>query len=76
MSIIKVIELMANSKESWEDAAQKAVSEASKSVKNIRSIYVKEHGAQVINNVIKEYRVTVSLSFEVDEKQTAVKKAR
>jgi len=74
MSVIKVIELMASSKKSWEDAAQQAINSASKSVKNIRSVYVKEHAAQVENNVITAYRVTVNLSFEVEEKVTAVKK--
>lgn len=74
MSVIKVIELMANSKKSWEDATQQAVNSASKSVKNIRSVYVKDHCVQVENNIIKEYRVTVNLSFEVEEKVTAVKK--
>jgi flavin-binding protein dodecin len=38
--IVKVIELMSESPKSWEEAAQNAVSEASKTLRNIRSIYV------------------------------------
>ena len=37
--VVKVIELMSQSPESWEDAAQGAVKEATKTLRNIRSIY-------------------------------------
>jgi flavin-binding protein dodecin len=66
MSVVKVIEVMSNSTKSWEDAAQKAVEEASKSLHNIRSIYIKEQNAVVENGKIKEYRVTGKVSFELD----------
>ena len=68
MAIIKVIELMASSGTSWEDAAQQAVNHASKTLRNIRSVYVKEHSASVENNKIVEYRVDVKVSFELDDK--------
>ena len=74
MPIIKVIELMSNSTKSWEDATQQAINEASKSVKNIRSVYVKDHCVMVENNKIKQYRVTVKLSFEVQAKDIVSKK--
>jgi hypothetical protein len=74
MSIIKVIELMSNSSKSWEDATQQAINEASKSVKNIKSVYVKDHCVLVENNKIKQYRVTVKLSFEIVEKTVLTKK--
>ena len=57
---------MANSDKSWEDAAQQAVIEASKTVKNIRSVYVQDHSAVARNNKIMEYRVTVKLCFEIE----------
>jgi hypothetical protein len=66
MSVVKVIELMANSSKSWEDAAQQAVNEASRSLHNIRSVYVQDQSATVKNGKITEYRVTVKLSFEID----------
>ena len=47
MSVIKVIEILANSTKSWEDAAQQAVTEAAKTIKNIKSIYIQEHSAIV-----------------------------
>lgn len=66
MSVIKVLELMSSSTRSWEDAAQSAITEASKTIKNIRSVYVKDHSAIVKNGKIAEYRINVNLSFEVE----------
>jgi dodecin len=66
MSILKVIEVMSNSTTSWEDATQQAVTEASKTLKNIRSAYVKEQTAQVVDNKITEYRVTLKITFELE----------
>ena len=65
MSILKVIEVLANSSESWEDATQKAVKNAAKTVKNIRSAYVNEHSVVVEGDEITEYRVNVKITFEV-----------
>lgn len=65
MAILKVIEVLANSDKGWEDAAKKAVSQASKSVNNIRSVYLKEQSATVEGGEIKQYRVNVKITFEV-----------
>lgn len=64
--IVKVIEVLAQSDKSWEDAAQKAVTEASKSVRNIKSIYIKEKSAKVKDNKIVKYRITAKISFLID----------
>ena len=66
MSVLKVIEVLSSSPTSWEDAAQKAVEKASKSVKHIRSVYVQEQSAQVTNGSITEYRVNLKLTFEIE----------
>jgi len=68
MAVMKVVEIMANSSQSWEDAAQAAVTEASKTLHNIRSLYIKEHSAKVDNGKIIEYRIIGKLSFELDKK--------
>ena len=68
MAILKVLELMAHSNKSWEDAAQQAVLEASKTLQNIRSIYIQDHSATVKDNKIVEYRITAKLSFEIEHK--------
>lgn len=65
MSILKVIEVLSNSEKSWEDAAKKAVKHASKSVKNIRSVYVQDQSAIVVDGEITEFRVNVKITFEV-----------
>lgn len=65
MSVHKVIEVMAQSDRGWEDAAQAAVSEASETVKGIKSVHLKELHGVVENNRIVQYRVNVKLTFEV-----------
>ncbi|MRR18812.1 dodecin domain-containing protein, partial [bacterium] len=64
-AVLKVIEILASSPVSWEDAAASAVKTAGKTVKEIRSVYVKEQSAVVVKNKITEYRVNVKISFEV-----------
>lgn len=66
MSTMKVIEVMTHSTVSWEDAAQRALAEAARTLKNIRSIYVKELSAHVENDMITEYRLTAKLTFEIE----------
>lgn len=65
MSVLKVIEILANSPKSWEDAANNAVKEASKSVKGIASLYVQEQSAVIKDGKIAEYRVNVKITFKV-----------
>lgn len=66
MAILKVIELLSSSNESWEDATAQGVKKASKSLKNIRSAYVQEHSVTVKDDEVKEYRVNLKVTFEVD----------
>ena len=65
MAVLKVIEVLANSDKSWEDATDNAVKQASKSVKNIRSVYISEQSATVKDGEVDEYRVNVKITFEV-----------
>lgn len=65
MAVLKVIEVLANSDNSWEDAAKNAIDHASKSVKNIRSIYINEQSATVTDGKMDNYRVNVKITFEV-----------
>ena len=66
MAVLKVIEVLSGSAISWEDATQKAVEKASKSVKHIRSVYVQEQSAQVTEGKVTEYRVNLKLTFEIE----------
>lgn len=65
MAVLKVIEVLANSDKGWEDAAKNALEQATKSVKNIRSIYINEQSATVKDGKIDDYRVNVKITFEV-----------
>lgn len=65
MAILKVIEVLSNSDKSWEDATKKAVIDASKTVKNIRSVYVQDQSAVVKDGEVQEFRVNVKITFEV-----------
>lgn len=68
MGVVKVIEVLAQSNESWEDAVQQALDEASKTIHNIQSIYVKDFQAIVEDDEIVAYRVNTKISFLVGEK--------
>lgn len=66
MAVLKVIEVLASSATSWEDATRNAVSQAAKSLKHIRSVYVQEQSAVVKDGNITEFRVNVKITFEVE----------
>ena len=63
MTMLKVLEVLAQSDKSWEDAAQNAVTEAGKTVRGIKSVYLKELEATVENGKIAQYRVNAKISF-------------
>ncbi len=65
MSVLKVVEILSSSTESWEDATRKAVEKASETLKGIRSVYIHEQSATVRDGKIQEFRVNVKLTFEV-----------
>lgn len=65
MSVLKVIELLGNSTVSFEDAVQNVINEASKTIKNIQSVYVEHMYVEVKNNKISEYRVNTKVTFKI-----------
>jgi flavin-binding protein dodecin len=65
MAIFKVIEIMASSPKSWEDATIIAVKTAGETLKGIHSVYIHHMNALVKNNIITEFRVNAKISFEV-----------
>jgi flavin-binding protein dodecin len=66
MAIHKVIEVLSQSEKSWEDAAQRAVKDAAKSVRHIKSIYVKNMEGIVKDDKIIEFRVNANITFELE----------
>jgi flavin-binding protein dodecin len=67
MKVVKVIEILAESSDSWEQATQDAVTHAAKTIRNIRSVYVQDMQGVVENNKIVQFRANVKISFVVDE---------
>jgi flavin-binding protein dodecin len=65
--VVKVIELMSESPKGWEDAAQNAISEANKTLRNIRSLYIKEMTAAVENGKITSYRLNTKVALELEK---------
>jgi hypothetical protein len=65
-TVVKVIELIGSSPDSWEDAAANAVREAAKTVRNIKGVDLKRCTAKVANDRIVEYRAVVKIAFLVD----------
>lgn len=68
--IVKVIELMSESPKGWEDAAQNVVKEASKTLRNIRSVYIKEFSMAVENDKVASYRVNAKVTFEMETERS------
>ena len=66
--MVKVIEVIASSEKGFTEATQNAVTEASKTVKNIQSVYIKHMNANVQNGKIVSYAVNAKISFKIDSK--------
>ena len=64
MAIVKVIEVISEG-DSVENAVTAAVDEASKTVRNIKTVYVKDIQALVENNKVAKYRIDAKVSFLV-----------
>ena len=68
MPIVKVIEVIASSDKSFDDAIKSAVSEVSKTIKNIDSVYVKDFKVHVKDDQVSSYGVICKVSFRVTDK--------
>lgn len=65
MAVLKVIEILADSDKSWEDATATAIKRTAKSVKKIRSAFVESQSVVVKNGKVDKYRVNLKITFEV-----------
>ncbi len=64
--VLKVIEVLAESDKSWEDAAAQAVARASKTLHGVKSIYIKNFEGKVEGGQIVKYRINAQISFLLD----------
>jgi dodecin len=67
MSVAKVSELSATSKKSFEDAIQQGLSRATKTLRNVRSAWIKEQRVWVEKGKIVEYQVNMMVTFVLDD---------
>lgn len=65
MPVIKTIDLVGVSTESWRDAAHKAIEEATKTLRNVESFTVLEKSAVIEDNEIAEYHTSVRIRFRI-----------
>ncbi|PSP75294.1 hypothetical protein BRC81_15990 [Halobacteriales archaeon QS_1_68_20] len=67
MTAVKVIKVMGTSEESWQDAAEEAYREASRTIENISGVEVEDWTADVEGGEITQYRATVEVAFPVEQ---------
>jgi flavin-binding protein dodecin len=67
MSVIKTIDLVGVSTESWDDAARQALAEASKTLRGIEGFEVLESSATVAGDAIDEYHTHVRIRFRIGQ---------
>jgi len=66
MSVIKIIELVGESKEGWQDAINNVIKEAQKTLRGIRRIGVEEFDVRMRDDKVDVYRVRAKVSFRVE----------
>lgn len=71
MSIARVTEISSTSEKSFEDATQRAVARATKTLRNVRSAWVKEQQIKIDDGKIVEYQVNLMITFVLDEDDQA-----
>ena len=66
MSVVKVIEITASSPTSFAEAVKEGISKASESIRGIKGAWVSEEYVVVEGSAVKEFRVTMRVSFELE----------
>ncbi|MBI2082887.1 MAG: dodecin domain-containing protein [Deltaproteobacteria bacterium] len=67
MAVARVTEIIASSKESWEDAARQAIARAAKTLRGITGVEILRQNAKVENGRIAEYRVDCRITFVLEK---------
>jgi len=66
MPVAKITEISATSKKSFDDAVNSGVARASKTLKNVKSVWIKDQQADVENGKIVEYKVLLKVTFVLE----------
>lgn len=67
MSVARVTQITASSPKSFDDAVRSGLARASRTVRGITGLHVVEQKAKVAKGKIEEYRVTMSLTFVLED---------
>ena len=67
MPVAKITEISATSKKSFDDALKAGVARANKTLKNVKSVWVKDQQVDIENGKISEYKVLLKVTFVLEE---------
>jgi len=67
MSVVKVTEIISSSTKSFDDAMREGITRASKTLEGVKSAWIKDQKVLVENGSISEYRVTLRISFMLND---------
>jgi len=67
MAVAKITEISATSKESFNDALNAGVARANKTLKNVKSVWVKDQQADIENGKIVQYKVLLKVTFVLED---------
>ena len=67
MSVARVVEISSTSPESFENAIQQGITRATKTLRNVRSAWVKEQEVQVQGDEITAYKVNLMVTFVLED---------
>lgn len=67
MSVAKITEISASSKKGFDDAINKGIARATKTIKNVSSAWVKDQQVSIRKNKVVEYRVLLKITFVLDD---------
>jgi len=67
MSVARITEISASSTKSFDDAVQQGIQRATATLRNVRSAWIKEQEVQVENNRITAYKVTMKVTFVLED---------
>lgn len=67
MSVAKVVEIISSSKENFDDAVKSGIERACKTLENVKGAWVKDQKVAIENGKVTEYRVTLKISFILED---------
>ena len=67
MAVARVTEISSTSPKGFDDAIEQGIARATKTLRNVKSAWVKEHRVEIVNNRVTEYQVNMLVTFVLDD---------